>query len=150
MKRKKSTSIEDHEISQNIISVVRKAAPLLERIPINMPEFTLHNANHSIHVIKNIEDLIPPETLEQLNAVEISILIYAAYLHDIGMISSSDERKQIVKTNEFKKLLNSNEELYEKLEKAKNNGDYQAVLEIENKAFTDFLRKKITLNMHTK
>ncbi|WP_269849498.1 HD domain-containing protein [Methanosarcina horonobensis] len=145
---KKSTSIEDHEISQNIISVVRKAAPLLERIPINMPEFTLHNANHSIHVIKNIEDLIPPETLEQLNAVEISILIYAAYLHDIGMISSSDERKQIVKTNEFKKLLNSNEELYEKLEKAKNNGDYQAVLEIENKAFTDFLRKNHVEHAH--
>jgi molecular chaperone HtpG len=135
------TSLVDHEISQNIISVVRKAAPLLERIPENMPEFTLHNANHSVHVIENIEKIIPCETLKQLNAIEISILIYAAYLHDIGMIASSDDRKQIVKTSEFKKHLTSNEELYEKFEKAKNNGDYEPVFDIENKAFTDFLQK---------
>ncbi len=51
----KETSFEDYEISQNIISVVRKAAPLLERVPENMPEFTLHNANHSVHVIENME-----------------------------------------------------------------------------------------------
>ena len=51
-KEKKETSLEDHEISQNIISVVCKAAPLLERVPENMPDFTLHNANHSIHVIE--------------------------------------------------------------------------------------------------
>ncbi len=161
---KKKTSIVDNEISKNITSVVDKVSSLLERIPINMPEFTLHNANHSLHVIKNMEDLIPPETLKQLNTVEISILIYAAYLHDIGMISSSDERKQIIKTNKFKKLLTSNEELYEnykalfnieefkmlltlneelceKLEKAKKDGDYEAVFVIENKAFTDFLQK---------
>lgn len=144
----KRTSLIDHEISKNITSVVDKVSSLLERIPINMPEFTLHNANHSIHVIKNIEDLIPPETLEQLNAIEISILIYAAYLHDIGMISSSDERKQIVKTSEFKKLLTSDEELYEKFEKAKKDGDYEAVLDIENKAFTDFLRKNHVERAH--
>jgi len=128
----KETSFEDYEISQNIISVVRKAAPLLERVPENMPEFTLHNANHSVHVIENMDKIIPCETLKQLNTIEISILIYAAYLHDIGMISSSDERKQIVKTSEFKKHLTSNEELYRKLEEAKNNSDYEVVLAIEN------------------
>ncbi len=69
------TCLEDNEISQNIISVVRKAAPLLDRVPENMPEFTLHNANHSIHVIENMGRIIPPETLKQLNAIEISILI---------------------------------------------------------------------------
>jgi len=144
----KETSFEDYEISQNIISVVRKAAPLLERVPENMPEFTLHNANHSVHVIENMDKIIPCETLKQLNTIEISILIYAAYLHDIGMISSSDERKQIVKTSEFKKHLTSNEELYRKLEEAKNNSDYEVVLAIENKAFTDFLRKNHVQRAH--
>ncbi|HII93942.1 MAG TPA: chaperone protein [Methanosarcina sp.] len=142
------TSLVDHEISQNIISVVRKAAPLLERIPENMPEFTLHNANHSVHVIENIEKIIPCETLKQLNSIEISILIYAAYLHDIGMIASSDDRKQIVKTSEFKKHLTSNEELYEKFEEAKNNSDYEVALNMENKAFTDFLRKNHVQHAH--
>jgi len=140
-KEMKKTSLEDNEISQNIISVVRKTAPLLERVPENMPEFTLHNANHSVHVIKNIEDLIPQETLEQLNAIEISILIYAAYLHDIGMTASSDERKQIIEGDlEFKKLLTSKEDLYKKFEAAKNQGGYRTASNIENKIFTDFLR----------
>jgi molecular chaperone HtpG len=136
----KKTSLEDHEISQNIISVVRKAAPLLERVPENMPEFTLHNANHSIHVIENMDRIIPRETLKQLNIIEISIFIYAAYLHDIGMVSSSDERKQIVKTSEFKNLLIFNEEFYEQFEEAKNNADYETASDIENKIFTNYLR----------
>ncbi|WIM42378.1 ATP-binding protein [Methanosarcina mazei] len=142
------TCLEDNEISQNIISVVRKAAPLLDRVPENMPEFTLHNANHSIHVIENMGRIIPPETLKQLNAIEISILIYAAYLHDIGMIASRGEHKEIVKTNEFKQLLTSNEELYEKFEEAKNRGDYEEALDIENKAFTDFLRRNHVQRAH--
>ncbi|WP_235270592.1 HD domain-containing protein [Methanosarcina mazei] len=138
---KKKTSIVDNEISKNITSVVDKVSSLLERIPINMPEFTLHNANHSLHVIKNMEDLIPPETLKQLNTVEISILIYAAYLHDIGMISDVYKRQALFNIEEFKMLLTLNEELCEKLEKAKKDGDYEAVFVIENKAFTDFLQK---------
>jgi molecular chaperone HtpG len=133
-------SLEDHEISENIISVVRKAAPLLERIPENMPEFTLHNANHSIHVIENIERIIPYETLEQLNTIEISILIYAAYLHDIGMTASTDERDQIVETKEFKKLLTSNEELYKKFQEAREKDEYRIASDIEKKIFTNFLR----------
>ncbi len=148
-KEMKETSLEDNEVSQNIISVVCKAAPLLERVSENMPEFTLHNANHSIHVIENIERIVPYETLEQLNAIEISILIYAAYLHDIGMTSSPDEQKQIIETDsEFKKLLTSKEELYQKLEVAKNQGDNQTASNIENKIFTDFLRRNHVQRAH--
>ena len=44
----KENSSGEHEVSENIILVVREIAPLLERIPENMPEFTLHNANHSV------------------------------------------------------------------------------------------------------
>ncbi|HII02884.1 TPA: chaperone protein [Methanosarcinaceae archaeon] len=148
-KEVKETSLEDNEVSQNIFSVVCKAAPLLERVPENMPEFTLHNANHSIHVIENIERIVPYEILEQLNAIEISILIYAAYLHDIGMTASPDERKHIIETDsEFKKLLTSKEELYQKLEVAKSQGDNQTASNIENKIFTDFLRRNHVQRTH--
>ena len=139
--KKKETSIEDYEISQNISSLVGEVIPLLERIPENMPEFTLHNANHSIHVIENMGKIIPSDTLNKLDTVEISILIYAAFLHDIGMIASTDEKTQIVETDEFKKLLTSDEETYNKFEEARKNGEYRIASNLENKLFTKFLRK---------
>ncbi len=133
----------EHEISENIFSVIREIAPLLERIPENMPEFTLHNANHSAKVVEHMGKIIPSDTLDHLNIIELSILIYAAYLHDIGMTASQDEREEIIKNNsEFAKLLVSNEELSFKLDKAKKSGDHRLATFIEDKLFTEFLRRK--------
>lgn len=132
-----------HAISENIISVVSEVAPLLERIPESMPEFTLHNANHSAKVVELMGKIIPIDTLEQLNIIEMSILIYAAYLHDLGMTASKDEREEIIKNDpEFAKLLIFNEELSLKLEEAKKNRDHRTATFIEDKLFTEFLRRK--------
>lgn len=138
----KENLLEDHEISENIISVVRKIAPLLERIPENMPEFTLHNANHSAKVVELMGKIIPSDTLDHLNIIEISILIYAAYLHDIGMTASRDEREEIIANNpEFAKLRIFNEELSLKFDEAKRDGDHRTATFIEDKLFTEFLRR---------
>lgn len=139
----KEDLLEEHEISKNIISVVREIAPLLERIPENMPEFTLHNANHSAKVVELMGKIIPSDTLNHLNIIELSVLIYAAYLHDIGMTASRDEREEIIASNpEFAKLRIFNEELSLKFEEAKRDGDHRTATFIEDKLFTEFLRKK--------
>ena len=138
----KEKSLKEHEISENIISVVREITPLLERIPENMPEFTLHNANHSVRVVELMGKIVPSETLKKLNIIELSILIYAAYLHDIGMTASRDEREEVIKSDpEYAKLLVFNEELSLKLEEAKKSGDHRTATFIEDKLFTEFLRK---------
>ncbi|MHB8102344.1 MAG: HD domain-containing protein [Methanosarcina sp.] len=138
----KENSLGEHKISENIFSVVCEVAPLLERIPENMPEFTLHNASHSAKVVELMGKVIPSDTLEHLNIIELSILIYAAYLHDVGMTASRDEREEIIKNNsEFAKLLVSNEELSLKLDEAKKSGDHRTATFIEDKLFTEFLRR---------
>lgn len=138
----KEDLLEEHEISKNIISVVREIAPLLERIPESMPEFTLHNANHSAKVVELMGKIIPLDTLDHLNIIELSILIYAAYLHDIGMTASRDEREEIITKNpEFAKLRIFNEELSLKFDEAKRDGDHRAATFIEDKLFTEFLRR---------
>ena len=145
----KENSLGEHEISENVISVVREIAPLLERIPENMPEFTLHNANHSAKVVELMGKIIPSDTLDHLNIIELSILIYAAYLHDVGMTASRDEREEIIKNDpEFAKLLISNEELSLKLDEAKRNGDHRTATFIEDKLFTEFLRRKHVERSH--
>lgn len=145
----KENSLEDHEISENIISVVCEIAPLLERIPENMPEFTLHNANHSAKVVELMGKIIPSDTLDHLNIIELSILIYAAYLHDIGMTASRDKREEIIANSfEFAKLRIFNEELSLKFDEAKRDGDHRTTTFIEDKLFTEFLRKNHVKRSH--
>jgi len=145
----KENLVEDHEISENVISVVREIAPLLERIPENMPEFTLHDANHSAKVVELMGKIIPSDTLDHLNIIEISILIYAAYLHDIGMTASRDEREEIIANNpEFTKLRVFNEELSLKFDEAKRDGDHRTATFIEDKLFTEFLRRNHVERSH--
>ncbi|MDW5549676.1 ATP-binding protein [Methanosarcina sp.] len=145
----KENLLEDHEISENIISVVREIAPLLERIPENMPEFTLHNANHSAKVVEIMGKIIPSDTLDHLNIIELSILIYAAYLHDIGMTASRDEREEIIANGpEFAKLRIFNEELSLKFDEAKKDGDHRTATFIEDKLFTEFLRRNHVKRSH--
>lgn len=145
----KENLLEDHEISENIISVVREIAPLLERIPENMPEFTLHNANHSAKVVEIMGKIIPSDPLDHLNIIELSILIYAAYLHDIGMTASRDEREEIIANSpKFAELRIFNEELSLKFDEAKRNGDHRTATFIEDKLFTEFLRRNHVERSH--
>ena len=48
-------------------------------------DFTLHDDEHSFRVAQRIFELIPTETAEHLSDFEWSLLLQAAYLHDIGM-----------------------------------------------------------------
>lgn len=81
----------DHTPSELVKKVVEKVAPLLETVYANMPEFTLHDANHSANVAELMGKIIPKDTLGSLNAVELTLLLLAAYLHDVGMTASRDE-----------------------------------------------------------
>lgn len=64
------------------------------------------------------------------------------------MTASNDERDKIIESNEFKKLLTSNEELYKKFEKARETGEYRTASDIEKKLFTNFLRINHVLRAH--
>lgn len=47
-------------------------------------DFTLHDADHSIRVAQRMQEIVG-ESIGALSDFEISLLILAAYLHDIGM-----------------------------------------------------------------
>lgn len=48
-------------------------------------DFTLHDADHSFRVAKWMAEIIPGDVLERLSPYEITLLLLATYLHDIGM-----------------------------------------------------------------
>ncbi len=73
--------------------IVKYAYDKSKRIPINMPEYTLHDEIHIFNVMKIMDKLIPKETREALSAPELMLLLACAALHDIGMAVS---QKQVV------------------------------------------------------
>ncbi len=54
-------------------------------------DFTLHDAGHSFRVAEQMAQIVGPDLLRKLSHYEISLLLLAAYLHDIGM--TPDQRK---------------------------------------------------------
>lgn len=106
---KKEFSADSNPISSKITEeLLQQSRDILSRISQYLPDYTLHDIQHSCRVLENIESIIPSTI--KLNIVEIKILIYAVFLHDIGMTSDKIEEKLF---NDY--LENSDEAIKEKL-----------------------------------
>lgn len=88
--------------------LLKYATEVLSTIPKDLEEYTLHNIDHSIRVLKICEDLLPDSV--KLNVIEITLLYYAVILHDIGMTCSNGEKEGIYSSNDFSKFKNKFEQ----------------------------------------
>lgn len=70
-----------------------------------MDEYTLHDETHLYRVLSLMEKIIPDTTLNNLQALELSLLILSAFFHDLGM--SPKEREIKI----YKGLIDKNQEL---------------------------------------
>ena len=97
-------------------TLIEAATPLLNRISAGPFEnYTLHDPGHSRKILHLAEQLIPEQTITQLSALELAVIIMAAYLHDLGMYLSSIERKRIVDSKDYEKEVRSRRELAARL-----------------------------------
>lgn len=88
------------------------------RIQYVFPNYTLHNTGHSFRIMEYMSKIV--NDVSKLNELEITLLIYSALLHDIGMAVSEDD-VYLIKTDSFpfcevkfsamKKIMNGNEDL---------------------------------------
>ncbi len=140
---KENEENEDHQLSSKIIAIINEVSPLLQRIPENMPEFTLHDSSHSAKIVELMGKILPDEVLNNLNTIEISLLILSAYLHDIGMTCDKKERENIITTNEeYSILFKSNLDKFSKYEQYLNENNHRAATFIQDQVFTEYLRRK--------
>ena len=70
-------------------------------------EYTLHNRDHSVRVTDLFSYLMADSTLERLTAVELQLLIYGAFLHDLGMALAPVDRSKLVQSDEFSDALSN-------------------------------------------
>ena len=68
--------------------------------PDTFPTYTLHNRVHACNVVGRMGDL-PGKQVKDITALEGALLIPAAYLHDIGMVFTEEERTNIQQERHF-------------------------------------------------
>lgn len=114
-KKEKTDGFEASEVSSVVNKIVSESYPILQQVSRNFPLYTLHDPEHGFRVAENIFRLIPKRTLSNLNSIELSILLYSAYLHDIGMASSQEEFYKWIESDKYQTFMNSNEQWYNEL-----------------------------------
>lgn len=92
---------------QMVIKHIEHVLPLLERITVAFPSYTLHNAQHQHNILRLTGDILGPH-LEDLRGLETAIIILSAVYHDIGMVYKKDDLDLVAQEPEFEEFLSLN------------------------------------------
>jgi molecular chaperone HtpG len=118
---------------------VQAATPLVDLIIAGpFREFTLHNHDHCKKILHLAEYLIPSSTLDSLTVLDCQVLIFAAYLHDMGMVLTASERDQMIASPAFYQAAREWQEVWNELTRARarlNRADEQSRWRIETRLF---------------
>jgi hypothetical protein len=68
------------------------------------PHYSLHDTSHSLTIIAEMEKILGCN-LENISYVDTWLLLEASYWHDVGMIVSYEEKKEIIGNPEFMHFL---------------------------------------------
>ncbi|GAA0070895.1 histidine kinase [Clostridium sardiniense] len=71
----------------------------------NFPHYSMHDASHSWSIINKIEMILGEERIKQLTATDTFLILESAFLHDLGMIITEEEQKELWNKMEFKKYI---------------------------------------------
>ena len=74
---------------------------LIGRIDGIFSTYTKHDISHIDAMLKMLEWLVPPRTREVMTPVDWLLLVLGIYLHDLGMVVTSEEYKERVENEEF-------------------------------------------------
>lgn len=100
----KDASDEDiaKELAVNLKHICKEASYRMKAFPSLHTQYTLHDETHLLRVTELMAKIIPKETLDKLNPVEIAFLILSAYYHDQGMVLEKEELEALDSNSEFR------------------------------------------------
>lgn len=83
---------------------------LLEGTMMSFPTYSKHDESHAQTVLHNIEMILGEDRIASLSATDCFMLLHTVYIHDIGMLITSNERREIVRDEKFIKMVDYLEE----------------------------------------
>lgn len=78
---------------------------LLEGTRDSAPTFSRHDETHAQTVLHNIEMILGEDRIRTLSASDCFVLLHTVYIHDIGMIMISSEKKELIKSRKFQQMI---------------------------------------------
>lgn len=120
----------------------RDMGTVLNRASTNFPDYTLHDEEHAVRVVRLMDRFLGKELSERLNVVEIALLILSAYGHDTGMAIGRDRKESIIKSEQYASHVASNEKKWQEAQDAAERGDSNHANRLTDDLFVDFLRQR--------
>ncbi|MBX2904454.1 MAG: ATP-binding protein [Taibaiella sp.] len=65
------------------------------------PHYSLHDESHSLTILNNIIRVLGKDNIAKLSAIDIWLILEAAYCHDIGMVVPHDKIVDALNSSEF-------------------------------------------------
>jgi len=110
----------DDGLAEKVEQFLEHASPMLD-LTLAGPfrQYTLHNRDHAKKIVHLASFLISEPTLKNLSALECAVIIFSAYLHDLGMCLTSIERERVLRQDDFSESLRNWPELWHDLQEAR-------------------------------
>lgn len=81
------------KLLSDLTGLTKTVAPLLDRVTAKeMDTFTMHDRQHAIKVAHLMWHILDKQRRARLTPPEIALLVAAAFIHDLGMFLSNEER----------------------------------------------------------
>lgn len=84
-----------------------KMEHFLSSIKTTFPTYSIHDAYHSDNIIIAIEELLGENRIHMLSGADTFLLLICAYMHDLGMLYTDEEVRNLWGSVEFKSFLHS-------------------------------------------
>jgi hypothetical protein len=135
-----SSPLTGAELMSLVTGAARDMGHILDRTSANFPDYTLHDEEHAIRVVFLMGQLIGREQIGRLSVLDISLLILAAYAHDLGMGVGRADKEKICATEGYKEFLLANEDMWLKAEEALAANNVVLHEYISSQMFQNYLR----------
>lgn len=111
----------------------------------SFPGYSSHDASHADTVLHNIERILGEERIRGLSASDCFMLLHTAYIHDIGMCITAEDRESAIRDSRFNKMLDtfeqSSDPMVQKFAQALRRTDYEQLPDRENACYQDACRR---------
>ncbi len=132
-------SAPDDGAAERAESFLQSAIPMVDlTIAGPFKEYTLHNRDHSKKLIHLIGQMLTAPTIDNLSVLECLLLIYSAFLHDMGLSITSIERERILESDDFLDSLQQWPEISDALARARSRLQFasdKAKLQLETEIY---------------
>ena len=99
----------NHDTNHSLESVYdlqkRKLTRYLSSVVTTYPTYSTHDTWHSANIVSAIENILGKDRIKKLTGIDTFLILMCSYMHDIGMLYTEQDVRDLWKTQEFQTLL---------------------------------------------